>query len=110
MDSPLVKPGRVVKIAHMVKVVEVDYKAGKLLRLRAEVLGMQILDLRITGDFFVVPKEAIFLLEECLIGSMLDEKLLTDKLSKFFDEKIVESSGVTVKDIVDAFMKLKSLT
>ena len=41
---------------------------------------------------------------------MLDEKLLTDKVSKFFDEKIVESSGVTVKDIVDAFMKLKSLT
>ena len=110
MDSPSYKPGRVVKIAHEVKVVEVDHKAGKLLRLRAEVQGERILDLRITGDFFVVPKEAVFQLEQCLIGSMLDENLLTDKISKFFDEKIIESPGVTVKDIVDAFMKLKSLT
>ena len=110
MDSPLYKPGRAVKIAHMVKVVEVDHKAGKLLRLRAEVQGEQIIDLRITGDLFVVPKEAVFQLEQCLIGSMLDENELTDKINKFYDEKILESPGVTVKDYVDAFMKLKSFT
>ncbi|MCW4050420.1 MAG: lipoate--protein ligase family protein [Candidatus Bathyarchaeota archaeon] len=110
MDSPLYKPGRAVKIAHEVKVVEVDHKAGKLLRLRAEVQGEEIIDLRITGDLFVVPKEAVVQLEQCLIGSMLDKKELTDKITKFYDENTVESPGVTVKDYVDAFMKLKTLT
>jgi lipoate-protein ligase A len=109
MEAPLYKPGRAVKIAHGVKVVEVDHKARKLLRLRAEVQDEQIIDLWITGDFFVVPKEAIHQLEQRLIGSMLDENELNDKISKFYDENILESPGVSVMDYVDALMKLKSL-
>jgi hypothetical protein len=110
MDSPLYKPGRAVKIAHEVKVVEVDHKAGKLLRLRAEIQGERIIDLRITGDLFVVPKEAVFQLEQCIVGSLLDKKELTDKISRFYEKNVLESPGVTVKDYVDAFMKLKALT
>jgi hypothetical protein len=39
MEAPRGGPGQVVKIAHNVKVVEADPKAGKLIRLRAELKG-----------------------------------------------------------------------
>jgi hypothetical protein len=88
---------------------EVDHKARKLLSLRAEVQGEEIIDLRITGDFFVVQKEAIHQLEQLLIGSMLNENELNDKISKFYEKNILESPGILATDIVDALMKLKSL-
>jgi lipoate-protein ligase A len=108
MDAPRGKPGRAVKIAHEVKIVEADHKAGKLIRLRAEVKGTQILDLRITGDLFVVPKEAVAELEAALVGAHIDEGELTEKITRFYDEKRPESPGVTPKDYVDAFMKLNA--
>ena len=108
MDTPRGKPGRSVKIAHDVKVVEADHKAGKLIRLRAEVKGTEILDLRITGDLFVVPKEAVAELEAALIGTMLEEDDLMRVITRFYDEKGPESPGIGPRDYVDAFMKLKA--
>lgn len=108
MDAPRGKPGRAVKIAHEVKVVEADHKAGKLIRLRAEVKGTEILDLRITGDLFVVPKEAVSELEAALIGAHIEEEELMEIIASFYDEKRPESPGVTPRDYVDAFMKLKA--
>ena len=108
MDAPRSKPGRAVKIAHDVKVVEADHKAGKLIRLRAEVKGTEILDLRITGDLFVVPKEAVAELEAALIGAQLEENELMERITLFYDEKGPESPGVGPRDYVDAFMKLRA--
>ncbi|HEX9914346.1 MAG TPA: biotin/lipoate A/B protein ligase family protein [Candidatus Bathyarchaeia archaeon] len=109
MDALRSKPGRAVKIAHEVKVVEADHKAGKLIRLRAEVKGTEILDLRITGDLFVVPKEAVAELEAALVGAQLEENELMERITRFYDEKGPESPGVGPRDYVDAFMKLKAL-
>ena len=80
------KPGRAVKIAHEVKVVEVDHKAGKLIRIRTETKGDEILDIRITGDFFTIPKEAIFHLEDALRGKRLEEETLRAAVKGFYDE------------------------
>jgi len=109
MEAPHGKPGRAVKIAHEVKVVEADHKAGKLIRLRAEVKGTVILDLRVTGDLFVIPKEAVRALEAELVGVHLDESELLEKIKRFYKEKSPESPGVTPRDFVDALMKLKTL-
>jgi lipoate-protein ligase A len=109
MEAPRGKPGRAVKIAHEVKVVEADHKAGKLIRLRAEVKGTEILDLRVTGDLFVIPKEAVKALEAELVGAHLEESELLDKITSFYEEKSPESPGVTPRDYVDALMKLKTL-
>ena len=102
-------PGRAVKIAHDVKVVEVDYKAGKLIRLRAEVKGKEIIDIRITGDFFATPKETIFQLEEDLKGKKLEETQLQSTITRFYAETGVETPGITPEDVVQALMKLKTL-
>lgn len=107
MEAPKQKPGRAVKIAHEVKVIESDHKAGKLIRIRAEVKGISIIDAQITGDFFVIPKEAIKELETKLIGVELKEDALLDVVQGHYDEHNPESPGVTPRDIVDAFLKLK---
>lgn len=109
MDSPRQKEGRAVKIAHEIKVIEANHKAGKLIRLRAEVHGQEILDLRISGDFFVIPKEAMVTLEERLIGKTLDKDTLFMEISGYYEAVNPESPGVTPKDLTDAFMKLKEL-
>ncbi|MCW4012243.1 MAG: lipoate--protein ligase family protein [Candidatus Bathyarchaeota archaeon] len=108
MESPKQKPGRAVKIAHEVKVIESDHKAGKLIRIRAEVKGTSIIDAQITGDFFVIPKEAINELETQLNGVELTEEALLDVVQGYYDEHNPESPGVTPRDIVDAFLKLKA--
>jgi len=109
MEAPCGRPGRAVKIAHDVKVVEADHKAGKLIRLRAEVKGTEILDLQITGDLFVIPKEAVGKLEAALVGAHLEEREILEKVAGFYEEKGPESPGVSPKDYVDALMKLRTL-
>lgn len=109
MESPGGKPGRSVKIAHGVKVLEVDHKAGKLIRLQVEAIGDKIFDVEITGDFFIIPKESIDRLEETLRGTRIDEKELTQKIEAFYKKYRPESPGVTPVDFVNAFMKLKNL-
>jgi lipoate-protein ligase A len=109
MESPAVKPGRSVKIAHEVKVLEVDHKAGKLIRLQVEAIGDKIFDVEITGDFFIIPKESIDHLEETLRDAQIEEKELTQKIEAFYEKYSPESPGVTPRDFVNAFMKLKSL-
>ncbi|MGD0803590.1 MAG: hypothetical protein ABSA11_05900 [Candidatus Bathyarchaeia archaeon] len=103
------KPGRAVKIAHEVKIVESDYKAGKLIRVRAEMKGEEILDLRITGDFFSIPKEAIFHLEEVLRGIHLDEALLRSEIGQFYAKEKPEIPGVSPEDMVQAILKIKTM-
>jgi len=109
MEAPRGRPGRAVKIAHDVKVVEADHKAGKLIRLRAEVMGAEILDLQITGDLFVIPKEAVRSLEAELIGAHLEEEELLGKITTFYEKNKPQSPGVSPRDYVDALMKLRSL-
>ncbi len=103
------KPGRAVKIAHEIKVVESDYKAGKLIRVRAEMKGEEILDIRITGDFFSIPKEAVFHLEDALRGERLDEEKLRIVVKRFYEADKPEMPGVGPEDVVQALMKIKTM-
>jgi len=86
-----------------------DYKAvgGKLLRVRMTVSAENppvIQTLRITGDFFMHPEEAIEDLEGLLIGAPLDETALRERVQTFFagDVQVV---GADVSDFVTALLK-----
>jgi lipoate-protein ligase A len=103
------KPGRAVKIAHEVKIIEADHKAGKLIRVRVEMRGEEILDIRITGDFFSIPKEAIFHLEDSLRGKRLDEETLRLVIERFYMTEKPEMPGVGPEDIVQAMLKIRAL-
>ena len=86
-----------------------DYKAGggKLLRVRMTVTEDNppfIQTLRITGDFFMHPEEAIEDLEQLLTGAPLDETALRECVQTFFagDVQVV---GADVDDFVAALLK-----
>ena len=82
-----------------------DYKApgGKLLRVRLtvteHVTPPLITSLRLTGDFFMHPEEAILDLEERLVGAPLEARTLQERLQAFL-ETGVEMIGASVEDIV----------
>jgi len=101
------REGRAVKIAHDVKMVEADHKAKKLIRIRAVMMGQEIMSAQIRGDLFVIPKEAVATLEEMLAGVKLEEEELMNKLDEFYDATQAQTPGVTSQDFKEALMKLK---
>lgn len=86
-----------------------DYKApgGKLLRVRLtvteHVTPPLITSLRLTGDFFMHPEEAILDLEERLAGVPLEAYALSERLQAFL-ETGVEIIGASVEDIVHVLL------
>jgi lipoate-protein ligase A len=111
MEAPRtqLREGRAVKIAHDVKVVEADHKAGKLIRVRAELKGEEILSVQMRGDFFAIPKEAISDLEEMLMGSRLEEEPLREAVERFYEETGAQIPGIAPGDFSEAIMKVKGL-
>jgi len=101
--------GRAVKIVGGIKVVEVDHKAKKLIRVRAELGEDRILDIVISGDFFVVPKEALRDLESSLRGATLDRDEVLNKVHRFYEKSQAETPGLSEEDFTEAIMKLRSL-
>jgi lipoate-protein ligase A len=111
MEVPRIqlREGRAVKIAHDVKVVEADHKASKLIRVRAELKGEEILSVQIRGDFFAIPKEAISDLEEMLSGARLEERALRETVERFYEETGAQIPSIGPRDFTEAIMKVKGL-
>ncbi len=103
------RDGRAVKIAGDVKVIEADHKARKLIRVRAEVKGEEILSIQIRGDFFVIPKEAVATLEEMLTGVKLEEDAVSKAVERFYQHTDAQTPGLKPKDYTDAIMKIRDL-
>lgn len=73
----------------------VQHKAkGGLIKLDIAVRGSKIEELKITGDFFIYPEEAVFELEKTLKGKSQKESLET--IEDFLTE--VEAPGITLED------------
>jgi lipoate-protein ligase A len=100
---------RAVKIAEGVRVIEVDYKAKKLIRTRAELVGTHIVDITISGDFFMIPKDALKELELTLKGASLNRKVILRKIQEVYTKREIQTPGITPQDFTDAIMKLKDL-
>ena len=83
-----------------------DYKApeGKLVRVRLTEENGEILSLRLSGDFFLVPEENLGKLEKMLIGAPLREPELQMLVDRFFNATRVQSLGVTRVDLVKALL------
>ena len=101
--------GRTVKVADNVRVAEVDYKATKLIRVTAELAGEKILDIMVSGDFCMIPKDALPKLESCLKGLTLNREVLIERLREFYEKNNVQTPGVVPEDFVEAIMKLNEL-
>jgi lipoate-protein ligase A len=92
------RPGRAVKIATGVNVLQRIHKApGGLIRATLEVQDDQLLvDVSLSGDFFCYPQDTVEQLEAALRGTSLPEAEST--LAAFYAEREVETPGVSVAD------------
>ena len=66
---------------------ELKVSGGKLIRADCEVQEGRIIRIKLTGDFFLHPEEALEELENSLRGVELIEMELKNHLSRFFDEE-----------------------
>lgn len=107
MESPKAGKGREVKITGDVKVAEINYKAKKLIRVRAEIKGSKILSINLRGDFFAVPKEAVGRFEEMLIGLELERGPVSNAVERFYRDSEAQILGVEPRDLINAVLKLK---
>lgn len=90
-------PGRDVKIAEGLKVVQRVYKApGGLLRATLELRGDQLANVSLSGDFFCYPESAVARLEGALEGAALPQ--VRHVLDDFYADTGAETPGVTVDD------------
>ena len=91
------RPGRAVKIATGVNVVQRLHKApGGLIRATLEVQEDRLVDISLSGDFFCYPHDTVERIETALRGTPLSEAEHT--LAAFYSQHEVETPGVTVAD------------
>jgi lipoate-protein ligase A len=90
-------------------ILSADYKVvgGKLLRVSLSLVekntGLCIKTIRIYGDFFMHPEEALDDLEVALTGCSFEEGEIAQTVSAFFETE-VEVIGALPRDFVTAIM------
>jgi len=89
-------------------IISADYKAegGKLLRVHLEVVKNVIQFIKITGDFFMHPEEAIEALEQGLTLVEWNALAVREKVQEFFNGG-VEVVGAGVEDFVTVVMRAR---
>lgn len=107
----LLRPG--IKIHEEVQVQEVEHKTpGGLIRITARIKnenGRTIIDsLWISGDFTMIPKEGVGIMEKALTGAELSYPTITERIEKVLRERHLECPGLSANDWADAVMKLSS--
>lgn len=80
------------------KQVTIKVPNGKMLKLFIDVESDVIKEIKITGDFFVHPEEAIEKLEQALTGVAISD--VEKVVNEFFANNEVEMVGVGEEDIV----------
>ena len=79
---------------------------GKLLKINLEYdeKNKKINTLKITGDFFAYPEEAIELIENELINTILKKNLLVDKINLLIKENQIEFIGLNSEGLADGIL------
>ncbi|MHA3963247.1 MAG: lipoate protein ligase C-terminal domain-containing protein [Candidatus Thorarchaeota archaeon SMTZ1-45] len=85
---------------------ESSYKIpdGKLVKVKLQVSVGQIENIKILGDFFLHPEEAIQNIEEALIGAPEDENIIETRISNTLAEMEASFIGATARDIAKTIM------
>lgn len=79
---------------------------GKLLKISLEYDEKKnvITDIRITGDFFAYPEEAIEYMEKKLKNTILERKQLLEQISSIISDYHIEFIGVNAESLTQAIL------
>ncbi len=98
---------RNVKIREGVNVIQNILKtAGGLIRVTLVNDNGILRDVHLSGDFFFYPSDMLPELENSLNGVQYDEKLIQQRIEKFYAEKDIETPGVDPADITKVILHL----
>lgn len=83
---------------------------GKLLKISVEYdeENYVIKDIRITGDFFIYPEEAIELMETKLKNTVMERKHLLKKISSIIAEYHIQCIGLNAEGLAQGIMMCRS--
>ncbi|NHJ13061.1 MAG: hypothetical protein EAX95_05255 [Candidatus Thorarchaeota archaeon] len=94
---------RTVRISATTAVGASDYKApGGLIRVTVEEVEKKINEIVISGDFFMLPIDAIANLEHSLLGAKTENGELASRIKSAYEKYKIESPGVTPQDLETA--------
>jgi lipoate-protein ligase A len=94
---------RKVRISATTVVGTANFKApGGLIRVTVEDVESEISEIIISGDFFMLPIDAITRLERSLIGVGTSEKDVLEAVKKAYADIPIESPGIAPEDIATA--------
>lgn len=92
-----------VRISATTIVGTANYKApGGLIRVTVEDVENTISEIVISGDFFMLPIDAITKLEKSLIGIGTSEQEVLAAVKRAYNEENIESPGITPEDVATA--------
>ncbi len=69
----------------------------------------QLTILKITGDFFIYPEEALEIIEQELLGISLDKEQLENKIEGIYKKQQISTPGITIDDWVTVILKAVNL-
>ncbi|NHI82855.1 MAG: hypothetical protein EAX81_00940 [Candidatus Thorarchaeota archaeon] len=91
---------RTVRISASALVGTSNFKApGGLIRVTVEEVEKKIKEIVISGDFFMLPGDAISNLEHALIGAKTENGETSSRIQSVYEKYKIESPGVTPEDL-----------
>jgi len=84
---------------------ELKVPGGKLLRVSSTIKGGRIEEVRITGDFFMHPEDAIDELERRLKGVSSDEAAIRGVVEAFFKSVAPTVLGAAPQDFAEVILR-----
>jgi hypothetical protein len=65
--------------------------------------------LKITGDFFVYPEEALEVIEKELLNLKINQEQIKEKMMEIYKQHQISTPGITIDDWVTVVMKAVNL-
>ena len=71
--------------------------------------GDKISHLKITGDFFVYPEEALETIEQGLQNIKIDKMELKKRITEIYEQQKISTPGITIDDWVTVILNTNNL-
>jgi len=79
------------------------FKAGKLIKIDIK-YDEKIHEIKIHGDFFLYPEDAIEKLQQQLIGTQLNKLKIKERIDLILKQENIQPFGFTSEQLADAIM------
>ena len=80
---------------------------SKLIRISYSIVDFKISNIKISGDFFIHPEEAIEIIEKSIIGLAIDFVIITTTLDRVLKENNIQMQGISTSTIADLIIQAK---